>query len=180
MASYVVICICGLIQLYFLACTIYHREENVMKLSQVTFLITLQTASLVAIIGSAFYLPSPERTWTCYVSGPLTLIPLQLMFAIVFGRLRRIIFIMAPLMSTFDPSANNSRSNLRAGLKVWRTVMMMGRSTSTSYGSANPSSQNRNSSAVEDPSTSAAAPTATHPILSRLPSFKSVAPVSTP
>lgn len=67
MASYMLIGVFAFIQLLFLVSTVKHRNENVMRLSQTSFLILLQVASLVAMIGSAFFRPSSDVF--CYLSG---------------------------------------------------------------------------------------------------------------
>ncbi|CAB9506223.1 expressed unknown protein [Seminavis robusta] len=118
-ATYVIISICAAVQIFFLICTIRYRNDNVMKLSQITPIMLLQLSTLVAIIGTFFYRPMSD--WSCIITPPLKFIPLQVVFAIIFGRLRRIITIMAPLM---DLKATNDSSALKKGLKNWTTVMM--------------------------------------------------------
>lgn len=141
LTSYVVVGACAVAQLVFLGLTFHHRDESVMRLSQASFLILLQAASLMAIMGSVFY--RPTSSWSCYIAGPLTLVPLQLMFAIIFGRLRRIILIMQPLMS-FNRA--QTKSSIRTGMKKWKAIMML-RSSSSNKRSSHKSSSNISSTA---------------------------------
>jgi len=115
------IVICGSAQLFFLICTIVYRENNVMKLSQgFPFLMMLSLAGLIAMVSSAFYRPSNDVF--CYLSTPLTMVPMQFMLAVVFGRLRRIITIMGPLMGYTN--MRKDRRAMKQGFRKWKNVMM--------------------------------------------------------
>ena len=141
--SYVIIGITGSIQWALLLASLYYRKEGVMRLSQGNFLIALQACGLIASV-SAFLYAGNTSTW-CFLQSPLTLIPLQVMLAIIFGRLRRIISIMAPLIewdhrteegltersaesSSYNRTASRRRSSkrgrqLKQGLKNWKSLM---------------------------------------------------------
>ena len=67
MVSYVLIGVFAAVQLFFLISTVKYRNDNVMRLAQASFLILLQVASLVAMVGSVFFRPSSDVF--CYVSG---------------------------------------------------------------------------------------------------------------
>ena len=129
--SYVLIGFAGVVQLCCLVATFYHRSHSVMKLSQGSFLMLLQVAGIIATACSFLY--NPKSQVYCMLQSPLTLIPLQFMLAIVFGRLRRIIRIMAPLM---DWNAPQSSRNVKSGLKAWKQSFMNNRSCSLSSSSS--------------------------------------------
>ena len=164
-ASYILAGICGSVQLFLLGATVVNRHENVMKLSQSSFLILLQCASFVAIVGSVFY--RPTSSWSCYLAGPLTLIPLQLMFAIIFGRLRRIYRIMEPLMNF---NTGNDKNVMKSGLKKWKTVMMLGKASSSNKSSHASSGISNTSERASDPTSDESGNTGR--FLSRLRSVK--------
>ena len=134
--SYVIIGAATAFQLFLLGATCYYHNHSVMKLSQGSFLIVLQFAGIVSTACSCLYLPKSDVF--CYLQSPLTLIPLQLMLAIVFGRLHRIISIMKPLMDWHSPQ---EKREMKRGFKAWKKTFMMGRS-STSSSSSKASSNN--------------------------------------
>lgn len=129
--SYVVISFAGFFQLCCLVATVYHRSHSVVKLSQGSFLILLQVAGIIATACSFLY--NPKSHAYCILQSPLTLIPLQFMLAIVFGRLRRIIRIMEPLMNWNAPQSSR---NVKSGLKAWKRSFMNNRPCSLSSSSS--------------------------------------------
>jgi hypothetical protein len=135
--SYVIIGAAGVSQLFFLGATCYYRNHSVIKLSQGFFLILLQFAGIVATTCSFLY--NPKSDAFCYLQSPMTLIPLQFMFAIVFGRLRRIICIMEPLM---DWHAPQNKREMKIGFKAWKKTFMLGRSSANSSSRSSRSSSN--------------------------------------
>lgn len=138
--SYVLVGLVALIQTLLLGYSIYCRNEGVMKLSQGGFLILLQTAGIVATACSVLYLP--RSNITCALRGPLTLIPIQFMLAIIFGRLRRIVSIMAPLLEWHSP---RTKSQVKTGLKTWRRAFMFGNSNGSSSTDSSDKKNSRNS-----------------------------------
>lgn len=128
--SYVIIGAAAVFQFFLLGATCFYRDHSVMKLSQGSFLIVLQIAGIVATTCSCLYLPKSDVF--CYLQSPMTLIPLQLMLAIVFGRLRRIICIMEPLMDWHSPQ---KKREMKSGFKAWKKTFMMGRSSTSSSSS---------------------------------------------
>jgi hypothetical protein len=94
--SYVIIAIVSIGLLVLELFIIKHRKEKVMLLSQGSFLSLFQAAAILAT--TCTFLFEPKSDAYCYLSGPLVLVPLQFMLAILFGRLRRIVAVMAPIM----------------------------------------------------------------------------------
>ena len=95
--AYVLIGLTGMIQLLLLGFSIAHRNNPIMKLSQGSFLIIAQCASLISTPSAALFSPSSETH--CILQYPMTLIPTQFVLAIVFSRLLRINTIMGYLMN---------------------------------------------------------------------------------
>lgn len=89
------------VQLVLLFFTIRYRKEGIMQMSQGSFLILVQVAGLIA--ASCSFLHNPKSNVHCALSFPLTFIPMQLMLAVIFGRLLRIVTIMGGLMEWNKP-----------------------------------------------------------------------------
>lgn len=134
--SYVLIGAAGFVQLACLCTTFYHRENQVIKLSQGSFLMLLQGAGIVATTCSFLY--DPKSDAYCVLQSPMTLIPLQFMLAIVYGRLKRIIRIMEPLMNWNSPQSGRV---VKRGLKAWKQSFMNGRSSGSFSSSREASSK---------------------------------------
>ena len=117
--SYLIIAGSMVIQLWLLYFSLANRRHSVLQLSQVWFLVALQLAGLVATPSAIFF--NPLSDLFCLMEGPMTLIPLQLMFAITLGRLHRIVVIMKPLMEWREEP---DRRRVRKGLKSWRRAFM--------------------------------------------------------
>eukprot|EP00977_Amphora_coffeiformis_P029485 scaffold41002_cov290-Amphora_coffeaeformis.AAC.1 len=117
------------VQGFLLWKTFQHRKESVLQLSQAAFLILLQAAAMFATASAVLYRSSTDME--CYLQGPFTLIPAQLMLAIVFGRMRRIIVIMKPLLNWAKEPKKAS-----GGLDAWKSAIA----------STNPSKQKRRKS----------------------------------
>jgi len=127
--SYVIVVIAGLTQLFFMGSTWYYREHSVLKLSQWGFLLLLQFAGVFASSCSVLY--NPKSDVFCHLQNPMTVIPVQFMLAIVFGRLRRILIIMQPLMD-WGSSRSISRER-KQNFKNWKKALM-NRNSSMSTG----------------------------------------------
>lgn len=124
--TYVLVALAVLAQILLLGYIIYYRKEGVMKLSQVGFLIVLLFAGIMACCCSVLF--NPVSDLSCYLAGPMVFIPLQLMLAIVYGRLRRIFVILAPLMEWHNP---HTHYQTKQGLKTWKKAFMASSGTST-------------------------------------------------
>jgi len=114
--SYIIIGLSNLIQLVFLGMTIRYRKESVMTLSQGSFMILLQIASIVATTSSFFYLPKYDTF--CLLAHPLTLIPFQFMLAIIISRLWRAISLLENVMNWSQSSSTRSTKNIRNPLRT--------------------------------------------------------------
>ena len=111
---YIIVTICAAVQMGLLHNVLKHRSDSIMKLSQVYFLVTLQVAGIIATVSTIFF--NPRSDAFCRLQGPMTLIPLQLMMAIMIGRLHRVIVIMAPLLAWREEKTKNL---LHLDLKRW-------------------------------------------------------------
>jgi len=67
-----------------------------MRMSQGRFLMLVLISGIIA--STSAFLLEPKNDWYCMLSGPTILIPIQIMLAVVFGRLLRIVRIMGRLM----------------------------------------------------------------------------------
>lgn len=137
--SYLLMALAGGCQAFFLGATFYYRTHSVFKLSQGSFLMVLQGAGIFATACSFLY--NPKSDAFCVLQSPMTLIPIQFMLAIVFGRLRRIIRIMEPLMDWHGP---RDRSALKSGISAWRRVLMNNRDSSSRSSGSKASSNSSN------------------------------------
>jgi len=102
---YVLVALCGAVQAGLLFSVLKYRNDSIMKLSQVYFLITLQVSGILATVSTIFL--NPRSDTFCRIRGPMTLIPLQLMLAIMIGRLHRILVIMSPLLAWRQEKSKN-------------------------------------------------------------------------
>jgi len=94
--SYAAIAITAAIVMFLLINTIRYREESVFQLSQVQYLVAFQVAALVASVSSA--LLQPHNTVFCYLSKPLVLCSMQLMYAIHIARVWRVHEVISPIL----------------------------------------------------------------------------------
>ena len=117
---YVLVGLCAAVQVGLLFSVLKYRNDSIMKLSQVYFLVTLQVAGVVATVSTIFF--NPRSDWFCRLSSPMTLIPLQLMMAIMIGRLHRILVIMSPLLAWRQDKPN--KKMLHLDLKRWSQTFM--------------------------------------------------------
>jgi hypothetical protein len=79
--AWTIIGIGALVQLTLLFFSVRYRNESVMRMAQGDFLIVLRVAALFATICS--FLFDPISDMACLLVGPLTLIPMQLVLAIL-------------------------------------------------------------------------------------------------
>jgi hypothetical protein len=121
------------VQLTLLFLSVRYRNESVMRMAQGNFLIVLQVAALFATICS--FLFDPISDMACLLVGPLTLIPMQLVLAILYGRLLRIVTLMGSLMAWNQPATDNA---IRKSLK--RLSVSLRHTRSRSSGSISSSS----------------------------------------
>eukprot|EP00977_Amphora_coffeiformis_P016525 scaffold5138_cov170-Amphora_coffeaeformis.AAC.6 len=123
-AVYVLVTLCGAVQAGLLFSVLKNRNDSIMKLSQVYFLITLQVAGILATASTVFL--NPRSDTFCRLRGPMTLISLQLMLAIMIGRLHRILVIMSPLLAWRQEKPKNS---IHLDLKAFTQTFMSPLST---------------------------------------------------
>jgi hypothetical protein len=117
--AYGAIGVCVLVQIFLLANTLQHKNDSIMKLSQVWYLVSLQVASIFATLSCVFL--EPRSDLFCRLQSPMTMIPLQFMLAIILGRLHRIIVIMAPLLAWREEKTKNV---LSIDLSRWSHTFM--------------------------------------------------------
>ena len=117
--AYVIVGVCTTLQAGLLFNVLKHRNNSIMKLSQVYFLVTLQIAGIAATVSTILY--NPRSDTYCRLRGPFTMIPLQLMLAIMIGRLHRILVIMAPLLTW---RKEKTKKLLNVDLKRWSHTFM--------------------------------------------------------
>ena len=103
--SYLMIFLVGLLELFLLVSTVRNRNHSVIRLSQGIFLVVCLFSSLVASTSS--FLFNPKSDIYCLTYGPVVMIPLQVMLAVIIGRLHRIIAVMMPLMAWQQSQYNN-------------------------------------------------------------------------
>ena len=82
---------------YILYQTVRLRTTRVMQLSQVPFLVMSRVAAIMATLCT--FLFNPKTDMYCRLRDPLILIPLQLIYAIMIGRLWRISVVISPLLT---------------------------------------------------------------------------------
>ena len=97
LAIYVVSGIAGLLILFFLCEVIRHRKTQIMKLSQGDFLIALLVAALWATASAWLWNPTISDL-VCTLSAPMVFIPIQLIYAIIIGRVWRTQQVLSPLL----------------------------------------------------------------------------------
>ena len=83
---------------YVLFQTFKYRQARAMQLSQAPFLIVFLVSAINATLCS--FLFNPKSDIYCLLRDPLVLIPLQLVYSIVVGRLWRISVVISPLLTT--------------------------------------------------------------------------------
>ena len=103
--SYLMIFLVGSLELFLLVSTIRDRNHSVIRLSQGIFLVVCLFSALVA--STASFLFNPKSDIYCRTYGPVVMIPLQVMLAVIIGRLHRIIAVMTPLMEWQQSQYNN-------------------------------------------------------------------------
>ncbi|KAL7564035.1 hypothetical protein ACA910_006944 [Epithemia clementina (nom. ined.)] len=102
--SYVLIGISSCVISFLLVQTIKHRNHQVMKLSQGTFLVVFLFFSLAATVTS--FLLEPKNDFYCNASVFFVGISLQFVYAVTVGRLWRIHALINPmLLKTFAPES---------------------------------------------------------------------------
>ncbi|KAL7564037.1 hypothetical protein ACA910_006945 [Epithemia clementina (nom. ined.)] len=94
--SYGLIAFTSLILIFLLYQTIKHREHQIMRLSQGSFLIVFLVAGLTANV--TVLLQEPKNDFYCRTGNFVVLISLQLFYAITAGRLWRIHALISPLL----------------------------------------------------------------------------------
>lgn len=88
--------VAGLIILFLIGQTIYHRQHQVLKLSQQPFLIVFLVGALAATLSTL--LIEPRNDFYCRWNRTAVLTSLQLVIAVLGGRLWRINAVISPLL----------------------------------------------------------------------------------
>jgi len=99
-AVYIFMGISCLAILFLLGETFRHRKNQIMKLSQGNFLIALLVAALIATACVPLMNPTISD-FVCTIYPPLIAIPLQLIYAIIIGRVWRTQQVLSPLLQEF-------------------------------------------------------------------------------
>ena len=120
--SYIAIFVVGAFELVLLFLAIKHRSHSVFKLSQGIFLIVAILSAFIA--STSTFLFNPKSDAYCRTYGPLIMIPLQLMLAVIVGRLHRIIAVMSPLM-TWQNDQYKSKGRRRSKRKAKKKIGKM-------------------------------------------------------
>ena len=94
--SYIIIGGVALTIAFLLVQTILHRDHQVLKLTQGTFLIACLSAALIATVAT--FLLQPVNDVYCQTGPFLVMSCLQIVFAITIGRLWRIHAVISPLL----------------------------------------------------------------------------------
>jgi hypothetical protein len=97
---YIITALSCFVILFLLEEAIRHRKNQIMKLSQGAFLIVLLLAALLATACVPISNPTISDLM-CQLSPPLIAIPLQLIYAIIIGRVWRTQQVLSPLLSEF-------------------------------------------------------------------------------
>lgn len=95
-ASYVVISLAASIIFYFLFLTVWHRNHQVLQLSQGESLIAFSMCALFATCSCILF--DAKNDTHCRLQFPLVIIPIHTMYAIIAGRLWRIHAVISPLL----------------------------------------------------------------------------------
>jgi hypothetical protein len=96
LAAYVLIASSGAVLLFLLLVTIRHRQSQVLKLTQGNMLIAMMVTALIATVSAITF--EPKSNLYCNLQGPLIIMPLHFLFAILLGRLWRIQAVVSPLL----------------------------------------------------------------------------------
>jgi hypothetical protein len=96
LAAYVLIACSGSVLLVLLLTFTRHRHAQVYKLTQGNTLIAMMVAALIATVSSLTY--EPKSSLSCNLQGPLIILPLHVLYAILLGRLWRIQAVVSPLL----------------------------------------------------------------------------------
>jgi len=92
---------------YILFQTIKYRKTRVMQLSQAPFLVMSRIAAIAATLCT--FLFNPKTDMYCRLRDPLVLIPLQIIYAVMIGRLWRISVVISPLLTiAIDKDKDNN------------------------------------------------------------------------
>lgn len=143
--SYIAIIFVGSFLAFLLLMTIKHRRHSVIKLSQGIFLVVCIFSALVATTST--FLFNPKSDMYCRTYGPVIMIPLQIMLAVIIGRLHRIIAVMTPLMTWQDSQYKRRGKKSRRGKHIARMLPSWVHANSSSNSkSSNGSSSNSMSS----------------------------------
>jgi hypothetical protein len=120
--SYCAICLASCIILYLMVQTIKNRQQQVMHLSQSSFLILFLGAALTATLS--VFLCEPRSDLYCLLSYPMVLMSIQIMYSITLGRLWRINAVISPLL--VEHIQNKNLQNYRLWRRmVFRLVSML-------------------------------------------------------
>ena len=123
-ASYILVFSCTVFGMWLLYMVYRYREEKIMVLSQGKFLAVFQAAGILATTCCVLFEPKTDKF--CYLSGPLVVLPMHFMLAILFGRLRRIITVMSPIMELGNASVSSLPNAESDGLKGFRRHLSAG------------------------------------------------------
>lgn len=94
--SYIAIGVAGAIISFLLCQTVWHRNHQVLKLTQGNFLILFLGAALTATLATV--LLEPRNDLFCLLSRPIIMCSAQLLYAVTLGRLWRINAVISPLL----------------------------------------------------------------------------------
>eukprot|EP00957_Ditylum_brightwellii_P026653 2015794-Ditylum_brightwellii.AAC.1 len=94
--SWCLICIAVCAIMFLLWQTTRHFDNQILRLSQGPFLIIFLLSSITASINTFLY--NPKNDAYCNLAAPMTFIPLQLMYAILAGRLWRSNALISPIL----------------------------------------------------------------------------------
>lgn len=94
--SYVAIAAVGAIIGVLLFQTVRHRKHQVLRLTQGYFLMIFLSAALTATLAS--FLLEPKNDTYCRSARPVILCSVQLLYAVILGRLWRINAVISPLL----------------------------------------------------------------------------------